>query len=225
VSLFLEVLEFNPDGSQSPSGGTTICQISGNDPSCGVSPDNCVTTNVDGKAVLDLAANREVVYTLDKDGYSPIVHGRVTDETFSGMAGGPMVPHEQGEALAAQLGTPYPWKGGIVTLLRLPTGQAGVTFQPVGSTIDEVGEAFYYDTETDRYSVDIDATTAPARPATFALAEGGFTEVIPGEQQFEFGGMAGDCPEQSHGLPGNGPNQIRVPVLEGHISYASLRCQ
>ncbi len=112
-----------------------------------------------------------------------------------------------------------------MTLLRLPVGQAGVTFQPVGSTIDEVGEAFYYDRETGQYSLDIDATTAPAQPASFALAEGGFTEVIPGEQQFEFGGMAGDCPAPSHGLPGNAPNQIRVPVLEGHISYASLRCE
>ncbi len=106
VQLFLSVSEFNADGSQSASEGTTICQISGNDTRCGMSPDNCVTTTADGKAVLDLPANREVVYTLDKDGYSPIVHGRVTDETFSGMAGGPMVPHEQGEALAAQLGTP-----------------------------------------------------------------------------------------------------------------------
>jgi hypothetical protein len=141
------------------------------------------------------------------------------------MAGGPMVPHEQGEALAAQLGTPYPWKGGIVTFARIPTGWAGVTFQPVGSTIDDVGEEFYYDRETSRYSLDIVATTAPPLAWQLALAEGGFTEVTPGEHQFEFGGTAGDCPVPSHGLPGNAPNQIRVPVLEGHISYASLRCE
>jgi hypothetical protein len=222
--LFLNVLEINPDGTQSPSEGTTICLVSVHDTNCGVRVNNCVTSNVVGRAVLDLPANQEVVYTLKKDGYGPIVHGRLTDETFGGTAGGPMVPDEQLDALAEQLGTPYPWEGGIVTFNLSPSARVGAMFLPVGSTVDAVGEAFYYDVETERYRTDLEATTGLPLAWDFALGEGGFIKVTPGEQEFEFGGMAGDCLFRGWGWPGGGPNRLRVPVLEGHITFALMRC-
>jgi hypothetical protein len=102
---------------------------------------------------------------------------------------------------------------------------AGVTFVAVGSTIDMVGEAFYFDWATEQYILDLDATTGAPDASLLPLAGGGFIEVAPGEQQFEFGGVAGDCSLVSLGWPVNGaPNRIRVPVLEGYTTYGSIVC-
>jgi hypothetical protein len=74
------------------------------------------------------------------------------------------------------------------------------------------------------YSLDLEATTAATITAnTLPLAEGGFTEVTPGEQQFELGGC--DSPRLLWGWPVEGaPNRIRVPVREGFITFGSIVC-
>jgi len=127
-------------------------------------------------------------------------------------------------AIAEQLQIQYPWQGGMVGLLRWPSPHAGVTFKPVGSTIDAVGKRFYFDAATEQYSVDLEATTAFIGLWDFVLAEGGFAEVAAGEQQFEFGGTAGDCLRPSWGWPGDAPNRIRVPVRDGYVTYGSIVC-
>jgi hypothetical protein len=99
-----------------------------------------------------------------------------------------------------------------------------VTFAPVGSTIDAVGEAFYFDASTEQYSLDLEATTAFSGAAdSLPLVQGGFADVTPEEQQFEFGGTAGDC-LVSWGWPGDAPNRIRVPVRKGFRTYGSMAC-
>jgi len=111
-----------------------------------------------------------------------------------------------------------------LNLARTPLGFAGVTFTPMGPTSDAVGERFYYDVATEQYSLDLEATTGAPSANLLPLAEGGFTEVAPGEQQFEFGGTIGDCSLVSWGWPGDTPNTIRVPVRDGYITYGSMVC-
>jgi len=200
---------------------------------CDVDTGNCVTSNELGRADLELPADQEITFTMNKDGYGPRVTGDVSDETFGPEGGTGAWPVDwrmdtdaQLSAIAEQLQTPYPWEGGVVGLLKWVSPTTGVTFAPVGSTIDAVGEAFYFDAATEQYSLDVEATTGFFGLWDFPLGAGGFTEVTPGEQQFEFGGTAGDCSVVSWGWPVDGePNRIRVPVLEGYATYGSMVCE
>ena len=218
----LEFTELKADGFPGFLEGVEACEVD---------TGNCVTSNELGRADLEVAANQEVTIAMKKDGYGPLVTGDVSDETF-GPEGGTgawpvdwrMYTDAQLAVIAEQLQTPYPWEGGIVGLLKWVSPNTGVTFAPVGSTIGEVGEAFYFDAATEQYSLDPEATTGFSGLWNYPLAEGGFTEVTPGEQQFEFGGTAGDC-SVSWGWPVDGaPNRIRVPVLEGYATYGSMVC-
>lgn len=222
------ITESNPDGSVSVLEGVEVCEADAD-------PGNCVTTNEVGRADLNLPADREIAITMDKEGYGPLVVGDVSDETWGpsggtdpAPAGWRMYPDEQLTTIAEQVGTTYPWQGGMVGLLWLSIPRAphaGVTFTPVGSTIDAVGEPFYFDAATEQYSLDLEATTAVVAGYLLPLAEGGFTEVTAGEQQFELGGTAGDCIRPSWGWPVDGaPNRIRVPVREGYATYGSVIC-
>ena len=93
------------------------------------------------------------------------------------------------------------------------------------SVRDAVGEPFYLDAEGVQYSLELEATRAAGGTSFLPLASGGFTEVTPGEQQFEFGGTAADCDRVSLGWPVEGaPNRIRVPVREEYITYGSIIC-
>jgi hypothetical protein len=196
---------------------------------CEADTDNCATSDSSGAASLDLVADQEVTITIEKTGYGSYVAGDVSDETFGPHAGGGtvapfrMYTDTQLEAIAADLQTNYPWTGGIVGLLRFPDLHAGVTFEPVGSTVNAVGQSFYYDVAAEEYSLSVDATTAVNAGWLLPLAEGGFTEVTAGEQQFQFGGTAGSC-EPSWAWPGDGPNTVRVPVRDGYRTYASMVC-
>lgn len=210
--------ELNPDGTTPPLEGVQVCEADAD-------PENCVMSNAFGIVTLFLPADQEVTITMDKEGYGRWVTGDVSDETFDPtVTGRRMYTDAQLAAIAGQLQTPYPWQGGIVGLVTFPSLPAGgATFAPVGSTVDAVGDSFYYDSATEEYSLDLDATTAVGESWLLPLAEGGFTEITPGEQQFEYGGTAGDC-EASWAWPGDTANTIRVPVREGYRTYGSMIC-
>ena len=213
--------------TEAPSGvrsvGVQICQAD---------TDNCEITDVLGRAEVTVPFNQEVAFTLEKEGYGSYMFGDVSDESRGVQRR--LYPDDQLAAIADQLQTPYPWEGGIVGLMvvdNLPGSVAGITFTPVGSTIDMVGEPFYFDAEpSSQYSLDLEATTAVALSERqnaglgLPLRDGGFTEVIAEEQQFEFGGTAGDCPCIVWGWPGDAPNRIRVPVRAGYTTYGYMLC-
>jgi len=217
------VAESLPDLNRAFSVGVQVCEAD---------TDNCVTTDQFGSGKLDVRPNQEVAFTFEKEGFGPFIVGDVSDETFGPQCLGDglvptwvMYPNDQLAAIARQLQTPYPWEGGIVGLAKWVSPNTGVTFAPVGSTIDAVGERFYFDAETEQYSLDLGATTAFPGLVDSPLGEGGFTEVAPGDQQFEFGGTAGDCLCASWAWPVEGaPNRIRVPVREGYRTYGSMVC-
>jgi len=218
---FTEVME---DGSTPVLEGVEVCEVDSG---------NCATSDELGRADLEVPADQELTFTMNKEGYGPRAAADVSDETFGpeGGAGAWPVTWEmysdaQLSAIADQLETSYPWEGGIVGLLRWQSPSAGVTFAPVGSTTDAVGEPFYFDAATEQYSLELEATTVFFGLWTYPLGEGGFTQVTPGEQQFELGGTAGDCNVVSWGWPVDGmPNRLRVPVLEGYTTYGSMVCE
>ncbi|MGB5695067.1 MAG: hypothetical protein WBM46_05405 [Polyangiales bacterium] len=217
----------NPDGDDPPLEGVNACVEYGETQSC-------FLTNASGRAVVDFPADLAFTWTSEKEGYGSLIGG--AGENAFGPAWRPsgaltlvMYTDAQLEAIAAeqlQLDPAYPWNGGIVGLVaNTGTGLAGVTFAPVGSTIGAVGQAFYFDAGTEQYSIDLEATTSfPFVYDQFPFAEGGFTEVAPGVQQFEIGGMIGDCQGPSFGWSGDTANSIRVPVREGFRTYGSMQC-
>jgi hypothetical protein len=215
VPASVYVFEFGPSYVEVPIEGAAICQV-------GVS--NCVTSDRRGSATIYFEANQEIAVTVEKEGYGPRVYANVTDRYFPEGYRVPLYTDEDLAAVAEDLQTPYPWKGGVVGLVRWFSPHPGVKFLPVGPTAEAVGEAFYFDPVTSQYSLEIDATTNYFGLFYGPLAEGGFTEVVPGVHQFEFVGTAGDCPHASWGWPGDAPNRLRVLVLEGHTTYGSVRC-
>lgn len=215
VPASLYVFEFGPSFVDMPIKGAAICELDA---------DNCVSTDNAGRATIYFPIDQEIAFTLEKEGYGPWVFANVADEHFPEGNRLPMYTHEYLAAIAEDLQTPYPWEGGIVGLLRWLSPHPGVKFLPVGPTAEAVGEAFYFDAATSHYSLELEATTRFYGLPDAPLAEGGFTEVVPGVQQFEFVGTAGDCPHASWGWPGDAPNRLRIPVLEGYTTYGSVRC-
>lgn len=194
---------------------------------CEADTENCATSDAVGQLSIDVPANQAVVFTMEKEGYGSVIHGDVSDEDYGPAGGGatPTIMYSDAEltAVAEQLETTYPWKKGVVALARYPDENPGVTFTPVGYTADAVGGRFYYDQVSNEYSLELDATTEKRQSYLLPLAEGGFLEVTPGTQQFEFGGTAGDC-TPSWGWTGDAPNRIRVPVRSGYVTYGSMKC-
>lgn len=186
-------------------------------------PENCAMSDEFGAATLDVPADQEIMFTIEKEGYGKWVMADVSDENTESIAGRRMYTDAQLEAVAGQLNTEYPWTGGIVGLVINPSEVEGLTVAPVGSTVGAVGESFYYDSATVEYSLDLEAGTAVVLDWLLPLGAGGFTQVTPGVQQFEFGGTAGNC-QASWAWPGDTPNTIRVPVREGYRTYGSMIC-
>jgi hypothetical protein len=216
--MFQTVFHWTP-GSISGVGieGAKICEDG---------TDNCELTNAEGKAVLYLPPNQEVAISIEKEGYGLLLNADVTDETFFSAPNDPLYTHEILEAVAADLGVEYPWQGGVVRFVRGPvsTGVSGVTFEPVGASVGQVGDPVYYDTATERYSRDLEATTGVLQAWSLPISDGGFVDVPPGVHEFEYGGAAGDC-TLSFGWPGSGLNRLRLPVRDGYITYGSMGCE
>jgi hypothetical protein len=224
ASLFGWVFEFDPPPIEVPVKGVRVCQLD---------TDKCSVSDSHGFVEIQVQRNHEeIAFTVEKEGYGSWVYPNVTDERFpeagfdpSNPARFPMYRHETLAEIAEQIGTPYPWEGGIVGLVRWVSPTKGVRFIAVGPTADEVGPSFYFDASTQQYSVELEATTVQWGLPDFPLGEGGFAGVSPGVQQFEMAGAAGICDHASWAWPGDAPNRIRVPVLEGYQTYGSMRCE
>jgi len=190
------------EGSLAPAGGPLlegeqVCEID--------DASNCATSDTNGEARLTLPREKEISYTVTKDGYAPYL---TSVPHHFGWRNAFMVPDAQVEALAEDLGIEYPLTGGIVALQALPREMGGVTF----ALEDEKAVGYYVD-EAGAVRLDLTATTSKG--------EGGFVEVPTGEHQIDFGGTAIDC-FPWHARPGDGANQIKVLVEVGHITFASM---
>ncbi len=215
VQYRLRLTVTEPDGSLANVQDVEVCEAD---------TENCSMSDDLGVASIVVPADQEILFTIEKEGYGKWLTADVSDETRERVVvNRRMHTNAQLEAVAGQLGIEYPWMGGIVGLVRFPTvAQGGLTFTPVGSTADQVGDEFYYDGALEEYSVDLQATSAfDGVGYVLPLGDGGFAEITPGEQQFEYGGTAGDC-AVSWAWPGDTANTIRLPVREGYRTYGSM---
>ena len=217
VQYRLRLTVSEPDGSIAIVQDVEVCEADAD-------TENCAMSDELGVASIVVPADQEILFTIEKEGYGKWLTADVSDETREqGVVTRRMHTNAQLEAVAAQLGIDYPWTGGIVGLVRFPTvARGGLTFTPVGSTIGQVGDDFYYDGALEEYSGDLQATSAfDGIGYLLPLGDGGFTEITPGEQQFAYGGTAGDC-VVSWAWPGDTANTIRLPVREGYRTYGSM---
>ena len=166
---------------------------------CETDTTNCATTDPNGVAQIELPANQEISFTLEKEGYVPLLVGDVTDGTLPSQTWA-MASDELAADFSEINMIPYPWKGGIVGLAVLPR-MAGVTFD----LVDETARGFYAD-EEGSWSLDATATTSTGL--------GGFVEVPPGEYQVEFGGTATFCAPVV-AWPGDAATESRSPSKLG----------
>ena len=219
VTLLLNVVTASPDGPAPPAPGPPLegARV------CEMGTENCTTSDARGKVILDLPMNQEVAYTIEKEGYGPRVISDVTDEDFPSTTLWEMFTDEQLGEIAQAIGTPYPWTGGIPGFNLAST----LVLTLVGAKlriVDGTGKPFYLeDAVTWLYSPDLDATQVSVLGGFRPLAVAGFAEVTPGVHEFEVVNGV-DC-SLLQGWPGDGPNRIRIPIVEGFNTYGSLICE
>jgi hypothetical protein len=176
---------------------------------CDVEEGICQTTDAEGVARVVVRSNTEFSYTIAKEGYAPYLLADVSDELQKSLAM-PLLSDAIMEADAARLGTTWPLDAHGILAFRVLENRAAATFILHGAE----GTAFYIDDDGSS-SLELTGTTMHSR--------GGFLEVAEGVHLIEFGGNAFNC-VPSVAWPGDGPNQIRVPVEPGMISFGSMAC-
>jgi hypothetical protein len=188
---------------------------------CATDTDDCVWTNDEGRAVVQIPIDQEFSLTWDKDGYQPLLLPHFQPQGLQLFPEIGMGREERFAGLPQLALSPYPMEG-TGSLLVFPldsrfslissgcAGVAGRTFELSNAQ----GKAFYYDEEGNW-----DANLA----ATSCWGWGGFTEVPPGEVQIEIGCNAKNC-EAFYGWPGTVDNSVRMPVRAGYVTHVRVDC-
>ena len=207
VSVSVLTTGFNPfEGSAAPLEGVEICETD---------TDNCVLTDAEGSATLQVPRDENFSMTFEKEGYqSELVAFRLSEEPPVFTNG--LATVERMEFLHGLVGSPYPMEGTGDILVAWAGALPGATFVLVEPA---TGKSFYYN-EEGNWDADLTATT------TYPLGpKGGFTEVSPGEAGvvgFGAGGTASTC-VRLNGWPG-GFGSTRVPIREGYQSQVQVTC-
>jgi hypothetical protein len=184
--------------TQDPLPGAEVCRAD---------TDDCVVTDEEGRASIELPSDSEVSYTITKEGFgsyliSDVNNGRL-DHRFI------MYGDDELERLAPLMGTTYPWTDTGIIILRVYS-EPGVVFELVG----QPNEPFYF-SNGDTPSTELDSTTDDGR--------GGFTDLVEGEYTVEFNDPQVLC-RPFTAWPGEMDNRVKVPVKPGYISYSSMAC-
>lgn len=209
------IREYSPErGQVDPIGGVKVCATD---------TDDCVRTNTEGRAVVQIPVDREFSFTLEKDGYGKELLVDFEPPGLSLFAFGAASLEEEGAfyTIHEQVGSPYPMEGtGSILIIPLDSrfsntstsclGVAGRTFELSGAT----GRGYYHD-ERGNWDASLIATSC--------WGWGGFTEVPPGEVQVEIKSDAENC-EVFHGWPGTVANSVRMPVRAGFLTEVWVDC-
>lgn len=215
VAKIFVIEEYRPHfGAWGPVEGVKICALD---------TDDCVWTNDEGRAVVQVPIGRDFGFTWEKDGYSPVLvadfrppdGSRLIQEIL-------MTEEERLEKLHQQVGSPYPMRGtGSILVVPLDsrlvttsTPCAGTTGRTFGLS-SVAGQGFYYD-EGGNWDANLTATSC--------WGWGGFTEVPPGEVQIEIGTGPWEHCFAAHAWRGPIENSIRVPVRAGFWTIVDIDC-
>lgn len=177
---------------------------------CQTGTTNCVVTNADGEATLELPFGVETSFTRTKEGWGSYLVPAVIPASGSAY----VLTSATEERVAAQhenVMSPYPMGGkGGITFNTFPR-RAGATIELHGAT----GTRYYTDERLD-WRLDLAETTY--------TSGAGYTEVIPGDEyRIEFGGTADGCiPVRGWDSPFE--NSVRFPIREGFITDLRIAC-
>jgi hypothetical protein len=188
-----------PPATQEPLEGVEICQTD---------TDNCVSTNANGNAVIQLPYEKEVSFTLDREGYGSYLDSYVLPAQGAAEVYA-MATVERFADQYALIDSPYPEQGTGTVLVGIPAGTPGVTFTLVEST----GKQFYREENLD-WNADLTATTTGGG--------GGFAEVAPGVVQVDIAGA--DC-SVLRGWSGDQANRVKLPVKSNYFSRLTTTCE
>jgi len=131
--------EVGPEGSEIPLEGVRFCETD---------PSNCQVTGPNGNATLQLPADREIIYTHEKDGYSSNLRADVLPAGTS-LVVTLMYTDAQAEALHENLMSSYPMEGTGAIYVSVASDPwlvdpiAGATLDLLGTE----GKAYYVDEE------------------------------------------------------------------------------
>ncbi|TNF63263.1 MAG: hypothetical protein EP303_02885 [Deltaproteobacteria bacterium] len=196
-------LDVDEEDNGTPLPGVTVCENG---------TPNCDRSDSTGRAVLRLPIDQEISYTNEKEGYGSQVRADVLSAAGDTLSPWMRVDAPL-EARYERVMSPYPEVGTgtvFVAVRAQGGGLEGATLKLIGAT----GKAFYLDENRD-WSLDLTATTSSG--------QGGFVEVSPDEVQVEIGGTASNC-VVVYGWPSDSANTTRLPVLEGFMTVAVVRC-
>jgi hypothetical protein len=180
---------------------------------CEIDTTNCVVSDADGFASLELPADGETAYTAEREGYAPRLYTEVISEDSLPLMGLVMLPEQEVAEEHERVGSPYPMEGTGTVGIGIYPGFAGVTFELLNAT----GTVWYLD-EGFIWNTELTATT------DVVDAFGGFTEVTPGVVEVKIGGTAAQGCTPTQGWPAEAANTMRVPVREGYTSFSTSAC-
>ena len=207
ASVTVFVGESDPElpgiGLVGPLPGVTVCEVGA---------DNCDTTDAGGSVLLDVSANREVTFTADKSGYTPMLGGGgVFQSDVTGFVSIPLTIEAYFDDMHERVMAPYPMEGTGSVRIHLVEGDvAGSTF----SITPSEGTLFYRD-EDHNWDPDLAATTPDGG--------GGYAELPPGEYQVVVSGTAENC-SPVRGWVGTTGNAVRFLVAEGYVTDVRMAC-
>jgi hypothetical protein len=181
---------------------------------CETETDNCVLTDAEGAATLQVPTGEETSITMSKEGFAQYLLPVVASEAPVPIPFG-MATEQRIEDMHALVMSPYPMEGTGDIAIVAEAGFAGMTLD-LG---DATGKVFYHDEEGNWDAGLTASTTYTGTP------RGGFTEVSPGVVQVELGGTAQNCVRRSvSGWPGDVANSARMPIRAGYQSQVQVTC-
>jgi len=199
VSLLVYISSFEPPLPADGVEGLSICELE---------TDNCVVTDAGGYATLEGSAG-EIALSMEGAGMGPYIY------TYILRAGGPPLAlgnatESRFEEMFGLVMSPYPMEG---------TGAIWVSGLPEGTRLtllNGTDKPFYAEGDV-KQSWNPDLSAATSREG------GGFVEVAPGDYQIAVSGTSKNC-LPARGWPGDSENTVRMPVREGYLSSARLKC-
>jgi hypothetical protein len=202
VGFFIE--GYRPGVIIAPEEGVEICETD---------TTNCVLTDANGNAGLELPVGQETSYTLVKEGFASFLDLLIVPANGITIITS-VAPNQRVEEMYGLVMSPYPMEGTGMIFIEEVGNPGGVTFELLGAT----GKVFYRDNDAN-WSSELMATTSGGPDP----GGGGFTEVSLGVCQVEFGKAGAGCSVR-RGWRGQSPQGPGAGgLLQPCVPYVQMR--